>query len=270
MNAHQNFNIQIFNAFCGFEAKGNPAGVTLLKKDLSDDHLQQIAQQVNLSETAFLLEKEEGHYQLRWFTPQCEVDLCGHATLAATDYLANKMKDVKKEVVFFTRSGKLLARKIEKNSYELDLPRDSLQEVDFIKFFEDLLGCDVLHTYRGKDDFLILLSEENSLLTLTPSFKKLEKVPSRGVIVTSSTQKKGFDFVSRFFAPQSGINEDPVTGSAHCSLAEYWSPKLKKVELKGYQASERGGVVQVKIKDKKVYLSGEVRHAGSMQVKLEL
>lgn len=253
----QKFQIYIVRAFCGENAKGNPAGILLLDEFLSDATLQKIASQVNLSETAFVSFKMPGYYRLRWFTPIREVALCGHATLASAFILHHEKKTVENKICFESLSGTLEVTKKSSCEFELNFPKDSLNPIKSLPGIEEALGSDVLEIYHGRDDYLVVVDGEEKLQQLAPDFEKVKTIKSRGVIVTSKTHRNGFDFVSRFFAPNYGIDEDPATGSAHCTLAEYWSVQLKKLSLRGFQASKQGGIVSVRLENERAYLSGE-------------
>ncbi len=253
---NKKFEIFIVYAFCGENAKGNSAGVLLLDDFPSDDILQRIAAEVNLSETAFVSLKKTGHYRLRWFTPTREVRLCGHATLASAFVLYRENKINEEKISFDSLSGILEVKKKSPSEFELNFPRDFLNPIESLSGIEEALGSDVLEIFQGREDYLVLLKNEDSLHKLAPDFEKLKAIKSRGFIITSETHRKGFDFVSRFFAPNYGINEDPATGSAHCTLAEYWSKRLKRFSLKGYQASKQGGIVNIRLEKERVYLSG--------------
>jgi len=236
---------------------GNPAVVCLLSAWKDDRWLQDVAAEMNQSETAFLVVHNADIFKLRWFTPKVEVDLCGHATLASAHVLWQQgIARLDDEVCFSTRSGLLKAVR-RGGDIELDFP--AAPEVP-IKPPSDLLAAlGVTAKYAGKNrfDFLIEVESETVLRGLTPDFKLLATVPCRGVIVTSRSADTSFDFVSRFFAPAAGINEDPVTGSAHCCLGEYWKKRLGKDTFLAYQASARGGMVKVRVANDRVYLGGK-------------
>jgi PhzF family phenazine biosynthesis protein len=211
---------------------------------------------MNLSETAFLLQQSDG-FNLRWFTPAVEVDLCGHATLASAHVLweSGHLK-TEEQARFHTRSGLLTAER--KGIWiELNFPATPDEPADAPSGLLEALG--VTATYIGKNrfDYLIEVGSEDTVRNISPNFSLLATIPARGVIVTSRSPSPNYDFVSRFFAPQVGVNEDPVTGSAHCTLAPYWSTKLGKDEMVGYQASARGGVVRVRVSGNRVYLGGQ-------------
>ncbi len=244
------------DAFTTTPFSGNPAAVCLLAEPRSDQWLQDVAREMNLSETAFLIRQNDA-FQLRWFTPVVEVDLCGHATLASAHFLwetGQLANDVPAR--FHTRSGLLTA--VHKGSWiEMDFPAEAEESVTPPDGLLEAL--DVRASYVGKNrfDYLVEVASEDIVRGIKPDFALLETLPARGVIVTSRSDKTSYDFVSRFFAPRVGINEDPVTGSAHCCLAPYWCRKFASSELVGYQASLRGGVVRVRVEGNRVYLSGQ-------------
>ncbi len=234
---------------------GNPAAVCLLDNQMPDTWLQAVAREMNLSETAFLLKQEDG-YSLRWFTPNVEVELCGHATLASAYVLYKTGKAAKGSTLrFSTRSGILTA--VEDSGWlTLDFPSRPVRTVPEPEGLNVALG--LLPSYVGMgEDLLVEVSSERLLRDCTPDFVRLKQIPVRGVIITARSEVIGFDFVSRFFAPQVGVNEDPVTGSAHTSLAPYWSQKLGKTEFMAYQASARSGVLKVSLRGDRVTISGQ-------------
>ncbi|NLY88814.1 MAG: PhzF family phenazine biosynthesis protein [Firmicutes bacterium] len=236
---------------------GNPAAVCIMDKPAEEDWMQKVATEMNLSETAFLHRQGE-EFVLRWFTPVTEVDLCGHATLAAAHALWEcgfVLPD--KEISFITKSGVLKAKKKEK-LIEMDFPAELASPVPAPP---ELLGAlEIRPKYTGKTgtgDYLVEVESEEVLRDLKPDFAKLAVLPARGVCVTSRASANGFDFVSRFFAPRLGINEDPVTGSAHSFLGPYWGVHLEKDDFLAYQASARGGILRVRLCGNRVYIGGE-------------
>jgi PhzF family phenazine biosynthesis protein len=211
---------------------------------------------MNLSETAFLTPADDG-YRLRWFTPAVEVDLCGHATIASAHVLwEDGHLPPGVQARFHTRSGLLLADK-RGEWIELDLPVTHTEPVDAPPGLLEALGTEAQLVAKNKFDYLVHVASEGILRSLTPDHTRLRKIPVRGVIVTTRSETPEFDFVSRFFAPGSGVDEDPVTGSAHCALGPYWSKQLGKQQLTAYQASSRGGVVRVHVKGSRVILGGQ-------------
>ncbi len=236
--------------------KGNPAAVCILNEPKEDKWMYNVAEEMSLPETAFIHNKE-GRYTLRWFTPTHEVDLCGHATLASAKVLwATGMVQKVKDIDFHTKSGVLTAR--SKGEWiELDFPIEAEEKVEPPKKLLEALN--VVPKYVGKNrmDYLIEVDNEDIVRGIEPDFRKLKEVDTRGVIITSSSDSNQYDFVSRFFAPAIGIDEDPVTGSAHCCLAPYWNKKLNKNEFIAYQASQRGGTLKIRFGKERVYLSGK-------------
>lgn len=244
------------DAFTNVPFGGNPAAVCLLPEPAKTEWMQQVAAEMNLSETAFLL-RQKDHYQLRWFTPTTEADLCGHATLAATHALRElgHIGD-KEQVKFSTRSGFLTAVCAD-NIIELNFPTELAEEQR--EYPQALLGA--LHvnpTFVGKNrmDYLIEVASQDIVENLVPNYSKLEAVNMRGVIVTAQSATPDRDFVSRFFAPGAGIDEDPVTGSAHCCLGPYWGQKLKKENLIAHQISKRKGELFLRLADDRIFISG--------------
>lgn len=234
---------------------GNPAAVCPLDCWLHDSLMQQIAQENNLAETAFIVEEAEG-FRIRWFTPAVEVDLCGHATLAAGHVYFNHLGYSGKEIIFNSRSGKLRVSK-EDNMLALDFPVDEISMVSIHPVLSELLGDRILEVWRGKTDYMVVFESQKEIENLLPDFQKLASIEARGVIVTAPGETS--DFVSRFFAPQSGINEDPVTGSAHTTLSLYWSRKLEKNEMTAIQLSSRKGHLRCSLKDDRVLISGNCK-----------
>ncbi len=246
------------DAFTSEPFGGNPAAICLLTEEYSDEILQKIAAEMNLSETAFVYltdldsYKNENNFRLRWFTPKTEVKLCGHATLATAALLFYVLEIKADEVKFQTLSGELGAKKYE-GGVKLIFPMNEPIEIDPPEELLNAMGIeDVVNVAFSPDvnDLLIELSDVEAVLAVSPNFEKMKEVvlehEIRGVMVTAKG-KNEIDFVSRFFAPWYGINEDPVTGSAHTILTPYWSKKLEKIEMKAQQKSERGGELLVKI-----------------------
>ncbi|MBZ0258661.1 PhzF family phenazine biosynthesis protein [bacterium] len=245
------------DAFTDAKFGGNPAAVCLLEEGVSDEWMQQIAAEMNLSETAFLLPKQNA-FGLRWFTPAAEVELCGHATLASAHILwAIGALAPKATAKFDTLSGRLTCKK-KQNWIEMDFPALPAEETTPPDGLLQALGIEN-PVYVGKNlmDYLIEIDDEEQLKQLSPDFNSLAKVQTRGTIITAKSTHPACDFVSRFFAPTLGINEDPVTGSAHCCLSEYWGEKLETDTLIAHQASKRGGWVKIKRNQGRVHLSGQ-------------
>lgn len=249
------FNIYHVDAFTEEAFSGNPAAVCPLTGPADEDWMQQVAHEMSLSETAFLHPEGDG-FRLRWFTPKVEVDLCGHATLAAAHLLWEMgMADPEQPIRFHSRSGTLSAV-FEKQWIWLDFPAEPPHTVAAPYELERALGIKPRYVGKNRFDFLAEMPSEAALHALRPDMERLAQLPARGVIVTAATQADGFDFVSRFFSPATGIPEDPVTGSGHCCLGPFWGARLKKDEMTGYQASERGGVVKVRLMGDRVALGG--------------
>ena len=247
------------DAFTSTPFRGNPAAVCLLDRERPDAWLQNVAAEMNLSETAFLLPRGDDGFVLRWFTPAVEVALCGHATLASAHALwAEHLWPQEKQIRFHTKSGLLTADR-DKDVIELDFPATLAEASQPAPGLLESLGItDPAYVGRNKFDYLIEVASEDVVRGLAPDHAQLRKIEVRGVIVTSrAASTTAADFASRFFAPGSGVDEDPVTGSAHCCLAPYWSAKLGKHEMTGYQASPRGGYVRVRVDGDRVKLGGK-------------
>jgi predicted PhzF superfamily epimerase YddE/YHI9 len=244
------------DAFTNQPFAGNPAAVCILRGPAAEPWMRAVAREMNLSETAFLY-PENGVYQLRWFTPSVEVVLCGHATLASAHVLWTEGHLPHGDrALFETRSGRLSAVR-QGDWIELDFPAMPPSPCDAPAGLGEGLGADLVWTGRnGMDDFVELASEVE-VRGLKPDMGKLRAVGGRGIIVTSRSSDPRFDFVSRFFAPAAGIDEDPVTGSAHCALAPFWAARSGKLEMVGFQASDRGGIVRVRVAGDRVMLGGQ-------------
>ncbi|RPI21629.1 MAG: PhzF family phenazine biosynthesis protein, partial [Chloroflexota bacterium] len=244
------------DAFTNVPFKGNPAGVCILNEPAGEDWMQNVAREMNLSETAFLAPQPDG-FGLRWFTPAVEVDLCGHATLASAHILWETGLLAPEETArFHTRSGLLTAVKCG-NWIEMNFPVKTEENAEIPVELEKALGVPMKYVCKNKFDYLVEVDGEALVRGLKPNYSILAALPARGVIVTSRSASPDFDFVSRFFAPAVGINEDPVTGSAHCFLVPYWSARLGKKEFIAYQASARGGVLHVRLEGDRAILSGQ-------------
>jgi PhzF family phenazine biosynthesis protein len=218
--------------------------------------MQNLACEMNLSETAFLVKQDDG-FNLRWFTPAVEVDLCGHATLASAHTLWEiGLLAPNEQARFYTQSGPLAAKKVG-DWIELDFPLITQQPVTPPDGLSDAIGATPSYVGQSRHDYLVEVESEATVRTLEPNFFRLRDLNIRGIVVTSKATMPGYDFVSRFFAPGAGIDEDPVTGSAHCCLGPYWQKKLGKDEMVAYQASQRGGTVRVRVGDGRVYLRGQ-------------
>ena len=244
------------DAFTDQPFSGNPAAVCVLPQAADEQWMQHVASEMNLSETAFLVEQADG-YDLRWFTPAVEVDLCGHATLASAHILWEQgLLSIDAQARFYTRSGLLSATR--KDSWiELDFPAEPAEPTDVPETLFKAFGVEAQYVGKNRFDFLLEFESEEVIHNINPDFGLLGRISGRGVMITSQSDSGEYDFISRFFAPAFGINEDPVTGSAHCCLGPYWAKKLGKQALTAYQASPRGGVVQVRIGDYRVCLGGQ-------------
>ncbi len=244
------------DAFTDTPFKGNPAAVCVLPQAGDEGWMQSLATEMNLSETAFLVQQDDG-YNLRWFTPAVEVDLCGHATLASAHILwETGLLAEDQEARFFTRSGLLTAAR-HGDWIQLDFPSEPESASEAPESLDKALGASATYVGKNRFDYLVEVESEDLVRNLTPDFQMLSSISSRGFMVTSRSDTNEFDFISRFFAPAFGINEDPVTGSAHCCLGPYWAVKLDKTELTAYQASPRGGIVRVRVSPERVYLFGK-------------
>jgi predicted PhzF superfamily epimerase YddE/YHI9 len=244
------------DAFTDKPFTGNPAGVCVLPGPKDDAWMQNVAAEMNLSETAFLLEQADG-FRLRWFTPAVEVELCGHATLAAAHILWETGRLARHEPARFQTLSGLLAAEFRGDGIELDFPATPDEPAEAPDGLGGILRAKVVNFRSSRFDHLVELESEAVVRGLRPDFSRLKSLPVRGVMVTSRAVSPGFDFVSRFFGPAVGIDEDPVTGSAHCCLGPYWSTRLGKTEMLAYQASRRGGVVAVTVAGDRVRLRGQ-------------
>ncbi len=244
------------DAFTDRPFAGNPAAVCVLAGPADERWMQDVAREMNLSETAFLYRGRDG-FGLRWFTPTTEVDLCGHATLASAHILWEEGHlEVQDTARFHTRSGLLTAARWGK-WIELDFPAEPDNPAEAPPELLRALAVKPKYVGRNRFDYLLEVDSEEVLRTVRPDWNLLMTVPTRGVIITSPSASGTYDFVVRFFAPRSGINEDPVTGSAFCCLGPYWARKLARTEFQAYQASERGGSVRVRMGRDRVYIAGQ-------------
>lgn len=243
------------DAFTNQPFRGNPAAVCVLATSQPEAWMQQVAAEMNLSETAFLLPEADG-YRLRWFTPTVEVNLCGHATLASAHVLWTEGHlATDRQARFYTRSGLLTADR-QDDWIELDFPIDRSQSIASPAGLSEALGVTIQAVSENSLGYLVEVDTEEAVRQMQPDFGQLRTFPVHGVIVTSRGMAP-YDFVSRFFAPGIGINEDPVTGSAHCCLVPYWQERLQKNEFLAYQASARGGVVKANLVGDRVKLAGQ-------------
>lgn len=244
------------DAFTDKPFTGNPAAVCILPEPRDERWMQNVAREMNLSETAFLYRQSDG-FNLRWFTPAVEVDLCGHATLASAHVLWEEgYLKPDEQARFYTRSG-LLTAECKGDWIELDFPATPEEPATAPAGLAQALGVTPKYVGLSRFDYLLEVETEETVRNMKPNFTLLAELPVRGVIVTSRATSSEYDFVSRFFAPRAGVNEDPATGSAHCCLGPFWRKRLNKDEFVAYQASARGGVVRVRVSGKRVYLSGQ-------------
>lgn len=244
------------DAFTDQPFHGNPAAVCVLPELHTDAWMQDVAREMNLSETAFLV-RRHGEFDLRWFTPSVEVDLCGHATLASAHMLWEEGYLSREEQArFHTRSG-LLTADARNGWIELDFPAINEQATPPPAGLVEALGVSPKYVGRNRFDYLVQAESEEIVRGLRPDLGALKKVDARGIIVTSQSDSPEYDFVSRFFAPAAGVDEDPVTGSAHCCLGPFWMKHLGKMEFMAYQASPRGGTIRVRVDGDRVRLAGK-------------
>lgn len=241
------------DAFASSLFKGNPAAVVPLKEWLPDRLMQNIALENNLSETAFFI-AEEDHFHIRWFTPKAEVNLCGHATLATAHVLFNELNFEGELLHFNSRSGILTVRK-EEDKLQLDFPADWVQPIEMNPVFTEAMGIEATASFKGRTDYLLLFDSEEVIQNIEPNLHLLKQTDARGIMVTAAGRE--VDFVSRFFAPGVGVDEDPVTGSAHTSLVPFWASRLHKTEMTALQLSERGGQLWCTLAGDRVLIAGK-------------
>ena len=248
--------IRIFqiDAFTDKVFHGNPAAVCVLDEWIEVEKMQKIGAENNLAETAFVL-KKDNDFEIRWFTPTVEVDLCGHATLAAAYVLYKYYNYQSKKINFHSLKSGLLSVEKDKEYFTLDFPTDNYKKVNTPQVLIDAFGIIPAETYRGKTDYLLLFSTQDEIERIEPDLNLIATVDARGVIVSAPGKKT--DFVSRFFGPQSGINEDPVTGSAHTTLTPVWSEKLGKANLTAKQLSKRQGDLICELQGSRVRITGK-------------
>lgn len=250
--------IKIFqaDAFTDKLFGGNPAAVCYLDNWLPDELMQHIAAENNLAETAFVVAMGD-MYEIRWFTPATEVELCGHATLASAHVLFEFYENDLNEIVFKSRERGILKVRKNGDKLTLDFPVDKYRKSEAPKGLYEAVGAVPEECYKGMTDYLLVYKSEDEITSINPDFRKLKQVDARGVMVTA--EGKNADFVSRFFAPASGIDEDPVTGSAHTTLTPYWAARLSKNKLSAVQLSQRKGYLECELKNDRVEISGKVR-----------
>ncbi|PWT72857.1 MAG: isomerase [Bacteroidetes bacterium] len=246
--------IYVVNAFTKDKFGGNPAAIVPLSAWIQDSLMQKMAAQHNLSETAFLVPKGQD-YEIRWFTPEVEVDLCGHATLASAHVFYNHLGYTRDQLIFHSKSGPLYVSRTKSNGMiTLDFPVNRPSPTEFLPLFEQGLGIKPKEVYISTFDYMVVLENQKQIEDLAPDFQKIAQLNSRGLIVTAKGDR--VDFVSRGFFPQSGIDEDPVTGSAHTVLVPYWAEKLGKSSLTAVQLSARKGLLECELVGKRVLMSG--------------
>lgn len=244
------------DAFTDTVFKGNPAAVCPLKEWLEDEMLLKIAKENNLSETAFYVQGENG-IEIRWFTPNVEVDLCGHATLATAFVLHQHEGFTEHTIPFFSpRSGSLPVA-VQNDSYVLDFPVDQYSSVDLTEQLSLTTNKVPLAAFKGRTDYMLVFKDQEDIITIQPNLPLITKLDARGIIITA--KGRDCDFVSRFFAPAVGVNEDPVTGSAHTTLVPYWAEQLDKHELFARQLSERSGQLQCRLQEGRVHIRGQAQ-----------
>ena len=244
------------DAFTNRPFAGNPAAICWLESEADPIWMQSVASEMNLSETAFVRRLPDG-LELRWFTPTVEVDLCGHATLATAHALwSSDLVPQGKPLCFHTRSGVLTCTQ-NGDFIELDFPSTPPTAVPITSALSEALGAEPSYLGKSCFDYLAVFASAEAVRSLKPDFRKLEKIPVRGVIVTAPADDPSFDFVSRFFAPALGVDEDPVCGSAHCCLTPYWAERLNKTDLMAHQVSARGGVLRLRLNGDRVILGGQ-------------
>lgn len=242
------------DAFTGAVFKGNPAAVCPLEEWLPDEMLQNIAAENNLAETAYYVRRDDS-FEIRWFTPTVEVDLCGHATLASAYVVRNFENHQDKMIQFYSpRSGSLPVT-IKQDNFILNFPTDQISEVDLTPELIATTNKIPMAAYKGKTDYMLVFENQEDILNTRPNLTQIANLSARGIIVTAKGDH--CDFVSRFFAPASGVNEDPVTGSAHTTLTPYWAKRLGKNELKAIQISSRSGKLECRLLDERVEIAGE-------------
>ena len=242
------------DAFTDKVFHGNPAAVCILNSWLKEDIMQNIAAENNLAETAYIVKKKD-FYEIRWFTPKVEVDLCGHATLASAFVLYKYYNFTNDRIKFYShKSGDLFVEK-EGDDLILDFPIDKVEKCNIPEALKKAFGSHPIESYKGKSDYLLVFSDQEEIENLKPDMNQIASVGRRGVIVTAPGNE--VDFVSRFFAPQSGVDEDPVTGSSHTSLTPFWAKKYIKSNLTAKQVSKRGGYLSCELQGNRVKITGQ-------------
>jgi len=244
------------DAFTNQPFSGNPAGVVLLNEGQAEDWMLSVAREMNLSETAFLI-GEKTSYNLRWFTPATEVDLCGHATLSAAHILfENEIVEKSELIEFATRSGVLTTSYIE-GWIEMDFPSFTAEKIALGDAVIQALRCEPVEIYNSGENIMAVFSDPADIYSLSPDYNLMKQLDAQGVIATSLSDVAEFDFISRYFAPRVGVDEDPVTGSAHCNLGPYWGKILNKNILRAKQVSDRGGELQIRMENGRTFIRGQ-------------
>lgn len=243
----------VVDAFSDKIFKGNPAAICVLEEWISDDLMQKIAQENNLSETAFTVKQEANIYALRWFTPEDEIDLCGHATLATAFVLMSFFEKELEQISFQTKSGILIVSKKE-DLYELDMPAYHLEQMDIVDEIQEAIGVRPIEVWKGRDLVCVLETEEQvkDIMINEQKVKALD-----GLLLHVTAKSKEYDCVTRSFAPKLGVLEDPVCGSGHCHVMPLWADKLNKTNLTAFQASRRSGILYCRYENDRVYLAGK-------------
>jgi PhzF family phenazine biosynthesis protein len=244
--------IYIANAFSDKKFGGNPAAVVPLSEWLSDRLMQQIAEQNNLAETAYIIPQGDD-YAIRWFTPVVEVDLCGHATLASAHIMFEHLGYSRDQIIFHSKSGQLRVRR-NQEKITLDFPADEPEKIPDLELIDKALGIKSSKVFKSRFDYMVVLESQSYIETLKPDLTLINKLPGRGLIVTAKGDN--VDFVSRCFFPQSGIDEDPVTGSAHVVMVPYWAKQIGKNKLSAIQLSSRRGYLDCELAGDRVLISG--------------
>lgn len=244
------------DAFTAKPFAGNPAAVCMLDSERDATWMQEVAAEMNLSETAFVSRRVDG-FDLRWFTPSIEVDLCGHATLASAHALWEEDEARREDsITFHSRSGPLICH-LRSDRIEMDFPARPVEEAEAPEGMIEALGVEPRSVWRSAVSYLVELGSEDEVREAQPDFAALGAIPDAWACITAASGTNGFDFVSRFFGPQAGIDEDPVTGSAHCALADFWSKRSGRTQFRAYQCSKRGGVVHAALDGDRVRLGGQ-------------
>ena len=252
----------IVNSFAENGFAGNPAGVCMVDSFPPDLEMKKIASKAGLSETAFV-RKDKDSFFIKWWTPETEVSLCGHATLAAAYII---LQNGHSGTISFVSSDYNLSAKTNSGIIEMDFPAEREKPCGSPADISGILGAEVAYTGKNRFDYLIELKKPDAVARIHPDLENLRNLECRGIIITSLSDRGGYDFISRFFAPRIGINEDPVTGSAHCCLAPYWAEKTGRKKLKGLQVSQRGGVVHTEVEGERVRIGGKAVLDGTLTV----